>query len=195
MLLSAGFVLLTVIYLVAFERFGGSAASDAAAPSRELLPFQVLFRDLPGPEQRVFREMQEGVAELLRIRSASGDWSAVAPLASDGIPPFAADALDTMGLSWGLRREGLVAEYVADASAPGAPAFMICVREPDPVTGEKARPGVVDEEHQLLSDGTLLHVTYWKRPGGAPAGGVIQDPALEGWLQIRIKTLFEEAMP
>ena len=74
------------------------------------------------------------------------------------------------------------------------PAFLILIQEPDPQTGEKPGAGAcVDEEHQLLPDGTLLHVTYWKhaRPIRCAAASSL-DPALEGWTQIRVKTPFEE---
>ena len=57
------------------------------------------------------------------------------------------------------------------------------------MTGEKPPPpSVVDEEHQLLPDGTLLHATYWKRSAATLRSGLIVDPAIEGWQQIRLKS-------
>jgi hypothetical protein len=66
------FVLLGVIYVVAFQTYGqGGATRDGSAG---MLPYQVLFRDLPGAQQRVFRAMQEGTTEALRVRAESGTW-------------------------------------------------------------------------------------------------------------------------
>jgi Family of unknown function (DUF6162) len=191
--LTGGFILLCVIYVVAFERDGLSGADARASSARALLPYQVLFRDLPSDEQRVFRAMQEGAGEAVRVRAARGSWPEVEALAADGIPPFAPDVLDKAGRQWRSAREGLVVNYAGLPSAPSAAAFLIFIQEPDPVTGEKAPPpSVVDEEHQLLPDGTLLHVTYWKHSTAGLRPGTILDPAAAGWQQIRVKTLFEE---
>jgi len=191
--LAAGFVLLAVIYTYGFEREASRALSAATGSSSGLLPYQLLFRDLPSSEQRTFRAMQEGVGEAVRARGESGSWPAVETLAADGVPPFAPDVLDKAGLRWSARSEGLFANYLGVPSDSGAPAYLIFVQEPDPVTGEKPPPpSVVDEEHQLLADGTLLHVTYWKRPATGLRTGFIIDPAIEGWAQIRVSTPFEE---
>lgn len=192
--LAAGFVLLGVIYTYGFEREASRAVSAASGASSGLMPYQLLFRELPSPEQRTFRAMQEGVGEAVRVRGDSGSWPTVEALAADGVPPFAPDVLDKAGLRWSARSEGLFANYLGVPSAdPSAPAFLIFVQEPDPVTGEKPPPpSVVDEEHQLLTDGTLLHVTYWKRPAVGLRNGFIIDPAIEGWAQIRVSTPYEE---
>lgn len=193
--LTAGLVVLGVIYLFAFERYGWHGSDSAANARKAGLPYQVLFRDLPDVEQRVFRTMQEGAIEALRLRGDSGRWPSVAALAADGVPPFAPDPLDKAGFRWSVEQAGLCVNYLGVPSATGtAPSFLILVQEPDPVTGERPPPpSVVDEEHQVLPDGALLHVTYWKHSTGGLRPGIIVDPALEGWLQIRIKSLFEEA--
>ena len=183
------FVLVCVAYTVAFERVG--SADRTGAPSTEVLPYQVLFRDLPGAQQRTFRAMQEGALEALPRRAVADAWPAVDALAADGIPPFAPDVLDKAGLRWSLRRSGLLWEYVGVPSAPDAPAFLISIQEPDPVSGEKPVPGVVDEEHRLLPDGRLLHVTYWVGRTDARPDPIL-DPALRGWKQIRVASPFEE---
>jgi len=188
--MASAFVVLCVIYIVAFERAPASETTTAAA--RALLPFQMLFRDLTSPEQRLFREMQEGATEAVAVRGSSGSWPAVEALAAQGVPPFAVDVLDKSQLRWRRRDAGLLHQYVGEPAVPSSPAFMISILEPEPVTGERPLPGVVDEEHQLLSDGTLLHVTYWTRTGGVNSPEPISDPGLEGWKQIRVKTLVEE---
>jgi hypothetical protein len=191
---TAAFVVLCVIYVVAFQRNDLRSGTAEQDPARALLPFQVLFRDLPNSEQRVFREMQEGVLEALRERGSKGSWPRVEALASAGVPPFAQDVLDRAGLRWTLKRDGLIVNYLGVPATQGeAPAFLILVQEPDPVTGEKTSPTTaVDEEHQVLPDGTLLHVTYWKRAAPIAADRTFADPANQGWLQIRVKTVLEE---
>lgn len=191
--LAAMAIVVGVIYVIAFER-GGPVAGPAGGRAQALLPHQTLFRDLPSAEQRVFRALQEGATEALRARGASGSWPAVAALAEQGVPPFAADALDRSGLRWELRSVALLYQYVGVPAHGASPAFMISIVEPEPVTGEKPVPGVVDEEHQLLPDGKLLHITYWKRRADGIGTVPITEPSLAGWTQIRVKTPIEELM-
>lgn len=187
-------VVVCVIYIIGFER-GGPLTTVSQPPSRALLPYQVLFRDLPSAEQRVFRSMQEGLGEALTVRGASGQWPPVGDLAAQGVPPFAADVLDKSHLRWDLRHSGLLHQYVALPAVAGEmPAFMISVLEPDPTIGEKPLPGSVDEEHQLLPGGVLLHITYWKRRAEGVGADAVSDPALAGWTQIRVKSPIEELM-
>jgi hypothetical protein len=192
-LLVAGLVLLCMVYTVAFERSWGSAVESGETSGGGLMSYQVLFRNLPGNEQRVFREMQEGSLEILRIHGDASTWPDVDALARGGVPPFAPDLLDKSGMRWRLRRSGLVSQYLGvPAAVDSEPAFMLMIQEPDPQTGEKAVAGVVDEEHQLLTDGRLLHVTYWKRPARPSAPDASLEPALRGWVQIRVRTPLEE---
>ncbi len=185
--LTAAFVCLCVIYTLAFQLYGTTAASGDRSGANGLLPFQVLFRDLPSKEQRVFRAMQEGQQEAMRIRGGEGAWPAVEALATLGIPPFAPDVLDKSALSWAQYRDGLTSNYVGvPAAGTDMPAFLILIQEPPPGGGEQAVPSVIDEEHQLLPDGALLHVTYWKRPRDSLRPGPVIDPALAGWSQIRV---------
>lgn len=184
--LTAGFVCLCVIYVLIFQLYGGPAARTL----NTALPYQILFRDLPSPEQRVFRAMQEGVGEAVRLRAGAGTWPAVEALAGEGIPPFAPDVFDKAGLRWEGRNDGLVTTYVGRPSrGSGMPAFLILVVEPAPGTGEQPAP-VLDEEHQQLSDGTVVHVTYWKH-ANTDAPAVLADPALRGWQQIRVSNPFQ----
>ena len=188
---TAIFILLVVMYVVAFETLG-SRRVVSTGPKDGLLPFQVLFRDLPTADQRTFRAMQEGVGEAERLRAADGAWPTTASLADAGIPPFARDPLDKSGLRWSEQSEGLVVNYLGVPAGPSQ-AYLILIQEPDPVTGEKApQPGLVDEEHHLLTDGALLHVTYWKNAEPSLRPGVVGDPAMAGWTQIRVTSPFTE---
>jgi len=185
--LTAAFVVLCVIYTLAFQLYGTASSLGDRAGANGLLPFQQLFRDLPSKEQRVFRAMQEGQQEAMRARAAEGAWPTVEALAALGIPPFAPDVLDKSALSWAQYRDGLTGNYVGvPAAGTDMPAFLILIQEPPLGGGEQVVPSVVDEEHQLLPDGTLLHVTYWKRPRESLRPGLVIDPALSGWSQIRV---------
>jgi hypothetical protein len=186
--LTAAFICLCVIYVFIFQLYDGTRVTTL----NTALPYQVLFRDLPGAEQRTFRQMQEGMVDALRARAAAGAWPRVADLAADGVPPFAADPVDKLGLQWSERRDGLVTQYMARPTQPDAPAFLILIVEPDP--GASEAPAVIDEEHSALPNGTVVHITYWKRvPPVVPDSGLIADPALQGWQQIRVANPFQTA--
>lgn len=195
--LAAILIVLCVVYIVAFERYGSPAVAPVTSQPAPLLPYQVLFRDLAGPEQRIFREMQEGTTEALAMRASTGTWPSAQSLAAQSIPPFAADPAGKSRLTWTLRREegaaALILEYVGTPTAADATsAFLVFVQEPDPQTGEKAAASMVDEEHQPLPDGKLLHVTYWMHAVTALPADLIREPALGGWRQIRVRSPFEE---
>ncbi len=190
--MAAGYILLCMIYVYGFQHEAGPPATLGPSAGT-LLPYQVLFRELPNGEQRMFRAMQEGSNEAVQMRGESGDWPSVGTLAAAGVPPFAPDPLDKGGYRWADSRDGLFVNYLGVPAAPDrGPAFLIVMQEPDPVTGERPSPSVADEEHALLPGGKLLHVTYWKRAGAEPDAATVIDPALQGWQQIRVKTLFEE---
>jgi hypothetical protein len=183
-------VLVGVIYVFAFQLYSGPDAGRTRQD--QMLSFQVLFRDLSGPEQRMYREMKEGLDEALRLRGTQGRWPSVAELAAAGIPPFAPDVLDRSALVWEQRQEGLVNEYVGTPSRDtGVPLFLILVQEPAPGGGEDPSAAGVDEEHQLLPDGRLLHVTYWKHRFQRLGSGLIVEPPLQGWQQIRVASPFQ----
>ncbi len=189
--IGAFFVCLGMIYVFAFQRYGGQASADRSG--RNAMPaYQVLFRDLPGQEQRLYRSMTEGLEEALRLRATSGAWPTVESLAEMGIPPFARDVLDKSSLVWERRQEGLVTEYLGiPARDTGTPSFLIVVQEPEPTGSEDPSTAGVDEEHRLLPGGKLLHVTYWDHRPGALGPGPIIEPALQGWRQIRVTSPFQ----
>lgn len=189
--LAAGFVVLCVIYIVAFEVYDVPAARQ----DRGLLPFQTLFADLPPEEQRIFRQMQEGFDEALVEHERDGEWPGVERLARSGVPPFVRDPLDQARTRWERRSEDPVTIYLGVPTAPWTfPSYLIRIQPPDPQAIERLNARTaLDEEHRALPDGTLLHVTYWRRDR-APDGDVgMQDPARAGWVQIRRRSLFEEA--
>ena len=182
--LLGGAIVLVAVYSIGFRVHGWAAAP---AQVSDLLPFQQLFRDLPSSEQRTFRALQEGFTEARNLRVRTGAWPQVAALAGDGVPPFAADALDAAKYHWSFLQDGLLVNYLGQPTrGHGAPDFLLLIQEPPPVGAELQVAGVVDEEHELLPDGRLLHVTWWKRNAGTAPSGILVRPEIEGWTQIRI---------
>ena len=182
-LLSLG-ILLAALYAILL-RVGGPAADAARADS---LPFQVTFQELPSDEQRMFRELGEGFSEAKRIRGAEGKWPSPERLARDQIPPFAPDAIDHAGYRWTLLQDGLVLNYVGTPAQEGNPELLLLIQEPEAVGAEQPNAAVIDQEHVLLPDGKLLHVTDWKRKkAGAPAE-VQFRPEVDGWTQVRLES-------
>jgi len=190
----------------------GGGAAGGGGEARDLMPYQRLFRSLGGEDQRLFRELQEGLLEAENVRSSTRRWPAPAALAARGIPPFA-DAAGRGGrrlYRWQLRQDGLIVNYLGTPADRRDPAFLLLVQEPDPgAPGGAAAPGVqaTDEVHHRLADGTLLHVSVWLREalaaaGGAGAagraaavddpgragsdGGAIAVPYARGWTQVLV---------
>jgi hypothetical protein len=181
---------------------------DGGAGTRDLMPYQRLFHTLGGEDQRLFRELQEGLLEAENVRSSTRRWPAPASLASQGIPPFAGGPArgGRRLYRWELRQEGPYVNYLGLPADRRDPAFLLLVQEPDPqappagppisstpaipAIPAPAAPSSPDEMHHRLPDGTILHVSTWMRqrgPGAAGAGGgVIVEPYLQGWSQLLV---------
>lgn len=161
----------------------GSHAFDQGNARRDLLPFQKLIADRPPLEQRMFRELQEGLLEAERLRSTSGNWPAVETLAEDGIPPFAPDPTRRERYDWRLIRAGVDINYLGVPVSSGAPAWLVLVREPEP--GAPPDPALADEEHHQLVNGPKIHVSTWVLQNPAKlAANIIRIPQAEGWMQL-----------
>jgi hypothetical protein len=171
--------------------------------TRDLMPYQRLFRGLGGDDQRLFRELQEGLLEAENVRSSTRRWPAPGMLAARGIPPFA-DAAGRGGrrlYRWQLRQEGPIVNYLGLAADRRDPPFLLLVQEPDPGApaegslprgqaggagpgqGARAIAGVAgaqatDEVHHRLADGTLLHVSVWLREAPAAGGSGAASPSV-----------------
>ena len=168
---------------------GGGDIAGASRAGRDLMPYQRLFPALSGGEQRMFRELQEGLLEAENGRAATRRWPSPAELAAQGVPPFAA-ASPAGGYTWTLRQDGLTVNYVGVSAAPRAPAFLLLVQEPDPLAPADAGAPASgnDEMHHRLPDGAILHVSIWMRPAGGTVfpGGVLATPYDRGWLQLLV---------
>jgi hypothetical protein len=150
-----------------------------------LLPYQTLVADAAPTEQRMFRELQEGLLEAERLRSSNNAWPSPAALADMGVPPFAADPTERgSGLRWLLTHRGAFVNYRGIPSGPG-PSWLLLIQEPLP--GSPPDPAAEDEEHHRLPDKTMLHVSVWVHANGErlpPA--LVQLPQAEGWIQLRV---------
>ena len=162
---------------------GSANFRDAGTATRNLLPFQILIRDRPSSDQRMFRELQEGLLEAETRRTTTGSWPAVAALAGDGVPPFAFDPTAKRAqYDWTFTRSGTFVNYLGIPRQPDAPAWLLLVLEPEPgAPPDQARE---DEEHHKLTTGVMLHVSTWTRADGRVANRITRTPQSEGWTQL-----------
>jgi hypothetical protein len=166
-----------------FLAANGTSVHDATGGARHLLPFQALIQDRPPVEQRMFRELQEGLLEAESRRASTGTWPATTALAEEGIPPFAIDPTARGGpYDWRLTRNGAFVNYLGMPRQPGAPAWLVLVQEPEP--GAPPDPAREDEEHHRLLSGEMLHVSTWVRADARVPEGMIRAPQAEGWMQL-----------
>ena len=155
----------------------------ASADRRHLLPFQALIQDRPSTEQRMFRELQEGLLEAETRRADAGSWPAIATLVGDGIPPFAPDpTAKAGGYDWREIVSDTFVNYLGMPRRPGAPAWLVLIQEPDP--GAPPDPAREDEEHHRLVSGAMLHVSTWIRADANVASRIVRAPQAEGWTQL-----------
>jgi hypothetical protein len=179
-----GVGLLIVVAVLALLAFDSAHFRQDAKSQRNLLPFQAMVQDRPSNEQRVFRELQEGLLEAELRRAANGTWPTVAALAADGIPPFAPNPTAKGGTYlWRLIQSGIFVNYLGIPQHSDGPAWLVLIEEPAP--GAPPYPGPPGEEHHRLADGTMLRVSTWVHPdGGRMASDIIRIPQAGGWTQL-----------
>ena len=183
--LIVGQIAVVVVAVVGFY-LANTAWNTSSTQTRtgDLMPYQVLVRDRPSSDQRMFRELQEGLLEAQRVRSTSGGWPAPAALAVQGIPPFAPDPTRPETYVWTVTQHGTFINYRAAPAVTGVPAWLLLIQEPD--RGAPPDRALEDEEHHRLADGAMLHVSIWTHADGTdlPAR-FISLPQVEGWTQLR----------
>lgn len=181
---AAAAVVLIVAAYIFRPSLGG--ADVANTPIQGLLPYQKLIRDAPPAEQRIYRDLREGLMEAERIRAQTGHWPDVATLAAEGIPPFAADPTQKVRYTWTSVRQDWATNYLGVPSDSSQPAWVLVILEPEP--GAPADPAPNDETHHRLPDGTTLHVSIWNMPEQNRRAGfaALRLPQNEGWTQLLV---------
>lgn len=171
-------IVATVGLYVAF-----AIGSGLSPGQRNLMPFQQLIADRPPDDQRMFRELQEGLLEAEGMRSAAEAWPAPTVLADAGIPPFAADPTRRRAYDWRLQQNRTLVNYLGRPKDEDSPAWLIVVVEPEP--GAPPDQPFEDQEHHRLLNGAMLHVATWVHPNGrAVADRLVRMPQTEGWIQL-----------
>jgi hypothetical protein len=163
-----------------------STLTGVTTAQRNLLPFQTTIENRPPLEQRMFRELQEGLLESEARRSTMGAWPDVGSLATDGVPPFAVDPTEKGAkYRWQMTKVGTYVNYLGIPNQPDAPAWLVLISEPEP--GAPPDLAKEDEEHHKLLDGTMLHVSTWSHPDGVRLNvGFERLPQAEGWTQLYV---------
>lgn len=179
-----------VLYGAAFVILGRPVVDDANSTVES--PFEVRFQTLDASDQRMFRNLQEGVLEAEYERSRSGKWPDAASLAANGIPPFAVDPIDQSKYQWRSLSSDNLVNYIGTPAQKERPTLIAIITEPPPGTAPDPR-AVVDETHHKLQDGTIIHVTIWFSPaaraGESPALGDLKEPVAfvneqAGWRRV-----------
>ena len=177
------FSMVIVIGVWMYLATNSGTSQDSGNTKRHLLPFQALIQDRPPIEQRMFRELQEGLLEAEMRRVAGGAWPAAAALAADGIPPFALDPTARGGpYEWHLTTTGALVNYLGLPQRSDATAWLVVVQEPEP--GAPPDPAREDEEHHRLITGVMLHVSTWVRADARITNRIVRTPQAEGWTQL-----------
>lgn len=160
-----------------------AAAGDGrTSRQRNMLPFQKLVADVASDDQRVFRELQEGLIEAEAARAGSSTWPTPHALADEGIPPFAIDPTQRIRYDWQLIQAGTIVNYVGIPKSGDAPAWLLFVQEPE--AGVPPDQTFEDEEHHRLG-GAMLHVSTWMHADGRDVPKrAVRLPQAEGWTQL-----------
>jgi hypothetical protein len=163
---------------LAVQRWRAGAGGD------ERPSWQRSFLELSEADQRLYRELREGILEAENSRSATGTWPEPAELAAQGVPPFSPGPLGP-ALEWSKREQGVYVNYLGVPRDGAGLRWLVLFIEPEKnllrAAGEPAPP--VDEEHHTLPSGLALHVTVWTADQ-VPPNGVLAFPVAEGWTQL-----------
>jgi len=178
-LVRAAMAIVAGVFIYVATTVGGGASPS----ERNLMPFQKLIADRPSDEQRMFRELQEGLLEAEGMRATGNAWPTTSTLADAGIPPFAADPTRRRAYDWRLNKNGTLVNYLGLPKDDDAPAWLLVMLEPEP--GVPPDQPFEDQEHHRLLNGAMLHVATWVHPNGrAIADRIVRMPQTEGWIQL-----------
>ena len=172
---AAGIISILAVYVVVRSRTTDERASS-------LLPYQTLVRDLPEPDQQMFRSLRQGLLNAEGDRARTGAWPEPSQLSRRGVAPFVASAADP-AYDWSRLQQGTIINYFGQPRDPAQPAWLLEIQEPEP--GMPPDPAPLDEEHHRLPDGTRLHTYVWMhRFGGQVQVGFVRQPQSSGWVEV-----------
>ena len=174
--LAGGIVSVIAVYLALNVATGGGDSP------RGLLPYQVLGRTLPAPDQRLFCALRQGLLAAEADRTRTSAWPDAASLAAKGVVPFAPTG-DGADYQWSRLQQTGIINYFGQPRDPAHPAWLLEIQEPEP--GVLPDPAPNDEEHHRLPDGTMLHTYVWMhRYGGQVPVGFVRQPQNSGWTEV-----------
>ena len=178
---AAAIVMIVAAYIFRPSFAGPSTGIQLGEPELGLMPYQRLIRDASPAEQRIFRELQEGLLEAERFRAETGRWPDVTTLEAQGIPPFSSDPTQKLSYEWTSVRQDWATNYLGVPADSSQPAWVLVILEPEP--GAPADPAPNDETHHRLPDGTTLHVSIWNLPEAKRRSGfaALRLPQNDGW--------------
>jgi hypothetical protein len=120
--------------------------------------------ELTEPQQKFFKTLREVLRKAEAERAKDKKW----PEASGIFPP-----------GFVLSQQGIYVNYSGESEGL---RWLVLFIEPDPRFPAEKVPE--DDEHHVLSDGTMIHVTVWTQALKEPLSQrVTAFPAAEGWVE------------
>ena len=166
------FALAGVIVTLIIVYFALNATGGRRDDTRNLLPYQMLARTLPEPDQQQFRGILEQLLAAEAHRARTFGWPEPASLSLPG-----------SGYTWTRLERGVITNYLGRPREASQPAWLLEIQEPEP--GMAPDPAPNDEQHHRLPDGTTLHVFVWMhRFGGDVPSGFVPQPQTTGWVEV-----------
>jgi hypothetical protein len=163
--LAGGIVSIIAVYLALNALTGGEDST------RGLLPYQVLVRTLPEPDQQMFRAIRQGLVAAEAERARTSAW------------PELKLGDEAAGYQWSRLVQSGIVNYFGQPRDPAQPAWILEIQEPEP--GVLPDPAPEDDEHHRLPDGTMLHIYVWMHPyGGQVPVGFVRQPQNTGWTEV-----------
>ena len=126
--------------------------------------WQRAVSELSDAQQKFYGTLRELLRTAEAERARNKTWPAPAGIFPEGFT---------------LKQQGI---YVNYTGVHEGLRWLVLFIEPDPRFPAEKVPE--DDEHHLLSDGTMLHVTVWTQATSEPASErVTAFPAAEGWVE------------
>lgn len=151
--------------LVALVVFGvGMFFSRRTEKPPEAPSWQRPVSELTATQQKFFGALREQLRKAESERSKNKTWPAATGVFPEGFT---------------LAQQGIYVNYSGESEGL---RWLVLFIEPDPRFGAEKVPE--DDEHHVLSDGTMIHVTVWTQPISEPRPErVTAFPAAEGWVE------------